>query len=722
MQNNVTHRIPAPTNVAVESSNYDVFICAAVGESQAPHRMMTNALGRSRDRSESVFKRVQRLLGPQVATPKNAAFVTLAAQALLITVLIFLLRSKDATILRLESTNGRDCQHEYGQPPASYNQPLKEAIDGANYDEMSPAITGIVETKKYTSFFGRFLRCKPVPCNIEHWPYIGDKCHYRPTPVKDRESHNASIWSLVQDDFIYTLDRDFGCPVDICRRSWRKEVKSTVNVTARAIMQHHENHSAWDIEMYRGNSYVRVNQYFGLEYQFSGTYKVTTIDEQGEEVVTNKTGSIQIHRGFWWKYCHIGLNDNVLPDTEPVYIIVPYTGRLDQLRLFYENVRHLLDEGVELRVIIATHGGAVHTLGATELLREMNIGLVEGELLDGHIVQVIESKSGVDGHFSRSQALKDGLEYAPAAALVFYCDVDMTIKRQFFDNCRYNTHRNYQVYYPVVYSLYPYGNTVSRDHGYWRSGAYGMVCAYKSDLEKNKKWMTTNRFKGWGMEDVELRVGFNNHWQISVFHAIEPNLLHRWHTKYCEWNSNIAACLGTVFQNLGSQRFLASIVTQAGIDVREIKYSPEPVSFDEYLNASNPASKNSSLTGSQAAESQTDQNKMNDLKTFYEESIKNGKAGLLSIFAQEAQVNLAEAFSAQRIAEHIAPRSAQPPSSGSRTEPQQPVPADAQSQGAAQGVGAGQAAVPVSDPRQGPPQPIEPVEEQPKPQPGQVAG
>eukprot|EP00171_Calliarthron_tuberculosum_P005263 IDg5263t1 len=463
---------------------------------------MTTMTPRTRDCTMNMFKRIQRMLGPQVTTPRNAALFALSLQTLLITLLLWMLRAKDATIQRLTfaetaiGTSPEDCLHAkheiYGLPPPENNRHLKAAIDEANYDDTAPGITGVVELKRYTTFFGRFLRCKPAPCEI-----------------------NIGLMSAI--GAFTATSTDFGCPLEICCRSWKEEMSSISNILANAIKLHYKNDTAWGLgHMYEGNAYVRMNQYFDIEYLLHGNFMLATKNADNETVQTKKAGTIMIRRGFSYKFCDVTFNGDVHRKDEPVYIIVPYTGRIDQLRLFYQNIRDLLDGGATLRVIIAAHGGAVHILGATELLRDMDIGLVEGEVSSGHTVQVIPASGDAAGNFSRAVALSDGLAYAPGNALIFYCDVDMEIQHKFLDNCRHNTQRGHQVYYPVVYSLYPYGRRVSREHGHWRSGAYGMLCAYKSDVRRNGWAQAAQSVRGWGMEDVLLRRGFNAHWQIGL--------------------------------------------------------------------------------------------------------------------------------------------------------------------------------------------------------------
>ena len=630
--------------------------------------MRPNSSTRRNRSSHAFFKQIQTILGPRLANQFNCALFVIIIQIFIILFLslsivtknnlissyglnqrsaVYQKSLKSTYITNLSTYDDDDDNQEkpYGMPVPENEDLVREALDNTDYDDMSPAVTGLSRPLKYTTFFGRFTRCKPKPCNINHWPYVGDKCYYRNDNVKDRAGHNSSIWNLVQDDWYYTVKNDFACPVSVCRHQWKDELNLTQHIVLRALQEHYQNETVWELErIYMGNKYVRVNQFWGLEYKLHGGFTLTRTDDTGNDIHESKNATITIRRGFTQKYCDVSVNSEVQPAEQPIYVIVPYTGRIEQLRLFFQNLKDLLDVGVALRVILSTHGGPVHLLGAAELLREMQIGFTEGELTDGHIVQVIETMGDSNGKFSRSKALLDGSLYAPADALLFFCDVDMIIKPQFFENCRYNTQRNYQVYYPVVYSLYPYGKIVSKEHGYWRSGAFGMVCVYKSDFKRTKKWkMYQKNLNGWGMEDTLLYKEFTMHWQTSIFHAVEPNLLHRWHPKYCEFNAHIAACLGTVFQNMGSQKFLAAIVADSGIDIRSIQYDPAPVTFELYKNDT--AGTKERQLEVPAAESETDSAKLADLRKVYEASLSSEKGGLLAIFAKEALDTLAQANS-----------------------------------------------------------------------------
>lgn len=647
---------------------------SALAARATPRATAAVAASSRRARAPPLAKQLQALLGPRVATLRNLSLCVIIAEGLVIVFLALAITAKNNALARLAGTSdvrriaaGYEVQTDtqYGLAPIENGRVVQAALDEADYDDMSPAITGISSPKKFTTFLGHFTRCKPRPCNIDHWAYIGEKCFYRDDHVKDRVGHNSTVWSLIDaQEWYYTLENDFACPAVICRHQWREELNLTEHIVLRVLQEHYQNATPWNLEnMFLGNKYARINQFWGLEYKLNGGFTLTRTDDSGNETQENKTATITIRRGFTQKYCDVSVNADVPEPDEPIYVVVPYTGRVEMLRLFYENIKELLDQGVSLRVILATHGGPVHLLGAAELLREMQLGFSEGELTDGHIVQVVEASSDRFGNFSRSKALMDGARYVPAEGLMFYCDVDMIVKKGFFDNCRYNTQRNYQIYYPVVYSLYPYGYKVSKEHGYWRNGAFGMVCGYKSDFKRTKTWDRASRaLTGWGFEDVLLHKEFTNHWQISVFHALEPNLLHRWHPKYCEFNQHVAACLGTVFQNMGSQKFLASLIAANGIDVRKVPYDPSPVIFAPYKNDT-AGSKERTLE-MPAAESETDLTKLEEFKKIYEEAVANGKGGLLSVFAKEAQETVLRANS-QQVAQSQAHAQAANPMSNS---------------------------------------------------------
>lgn len=594
-------------------------------------------LRHSRHFARSLLKALQVSLGARFATRMTLLLVTVAVQSAALVILCATLYHRNKSILKLRAQLEEDFQIA-PNPPIEYNMPThQEQLRQPNNDVSQSVSCG---TSRISRMFAQIAQCQTQACDISHWAYLGEKCFYRPAHVKDRAGHNASLWSIIQDDIFFTLENDFPCPISVCRPHWPAELNLTKKTVLRAMQHHFFNASPWDLErLFKGTKYVRVTPFWGLEYTFNGHIAITKDQHHKSSSATvNGSVSVTIRRGFTNKYCDVSINSDILSRDTPVYIIVPYSGRIEQLRQFYKNFVNLVNAGICLRLIVATHGGVVQQLEAAEELREMQLGISEGPLWKGHFVQVVAARGDRrSGNFSRSVALLDGVKHAPQDALLFLCDVDMTIYTNFFQNCRFNTHRGFQVYYPVVYSLYPYGETISREHGYWRKGGYGMVCIYKSDFMKTWAWTThrnQERFVGWGMEDVMLYIELSNHWRISIFSAVEPNLIHRWHTKFCEFNVNIAACVSTILQNLGSKQFLATIVAKSGIDVRKVPYSPIPVDFHEASNHSRkkPLSDNEGL---QLPGHSTANVEWLHLKQLYDDYLRSDEGGLLSLFAKD---------------------------------------------------------------------------------------
>lgn len=599
-------------------------------------------------RARRATKYVQRVLGPQVATPMNAAAAVILLQFFCIFALGTGIRERNRA-LRNALWTSRELP-EFMRAPTdrttSRIAPWTPAVfDDANYDDMSLTNAGLVEVSTGADFFTPFLTCKPRPCEIDHWTRLEEMCFLTDTHVKERFSHNVttSSWVMIRNDTVYSTDTDYPCPTHICRRHWQNELAVSELMVQDVLKEHYENNTEWRLQGLRSNTvYTRVNPYWGLEYKING---ILNLARDRSAVVEEKSATVTLRRGFTQKFCDVSLNVDLSPADKPVYVVVPYSNRVEELRAFYINIKKLMDEGVNLRIVLSTFGTS-DVVGVSELLHEMQIGLTTGPLSDGHVIQVVQAEGDLQGKFSRSLALLEGTKHVPDDGLIFFCDVDMAIEKEFFDNCRHNTERRFQVYFPIVYSLYPYGHVVSREHGYWRAGAFGMVCVFKGDLDAvKKKWNHKQLVKinGWGLDDVVLKREFDRHWKISVLHAVEPNLMHKWHPKRCELNMNIVACPGTVLLDMGSQQFLASVVASKGIDVRDIPYEPTPLVYDHYSNATDPES-NDRLLNVPIADGETDEAKYNDFRASLEHAVRTAPyrldLGRLAVLSKEAQDEL----------------------------------------------------------------------------------
>lgn len=341
-------------------------------------------------------------------------------------------------------------------------------------------------------------------------------------------------------------------------------------------------------------------------YHLHGSFSTTTQTHHATIPAT-----LTISRPHTPSHCAASLR--LAPSHAPLYLILAYSARPAALRIFYQQLPTW--RPADIRVVIAAPG-PLHQLAAAELARDA--GLTEGHFAHGHLLRVVSAPSP----FSRASALQAGLAAVPPDSLVFLCDVDMAVSPTFFDKCRLAASPAETAYFPVVYSMYPYGRRVAAEHGYWREGGYGMVCAYRADILRVAPWQS-RQFSGWGLEDVALYQAFVADDRVNVFRAVEPALVHRWHPKVCEGNPSLPACLGTVLRGLGSQRFLAAVVAARGVDVRKVAYVPAPVL---YGNDTPPVSSGA----------------VEEFTRVYERTMAQGKGGLLSVFAAEARERLAK--------------------------------------------------------------------------------
>ncbi|XP_037793225.1 chondroitin sulfate N-acetylgalactosaminyltransferase 1-like [Penaeus monodon] len=192
--------------------------------------------------------------------------------------------------------------------------------------------------------------------------------------------------------------------------------------------------------------------------------------------------------------------------------------------------------------------------------------------------------------FSRGHGLHIGAQNTAmkdTGELLFFCDVDVLMHYDFFTRCRSNTRKGYQVYYPVVFSLYnpklvyplfdksipPISEqlVVEVQSGFWRTFGFGMACMYRSDYEISGGFPD---IRSWGGEDVALYEKFLKMKDVKVIRAPDPSLFHLYHRKVCSDTNSVSypACLKSKAVTEGSQLQLglSLIKLHEGIDLEGI--------------------------------------------------------------------------------------------------------------------------------------------------------
>lgn len=178
----------------------------------------------------------------------------------------------------------------------------------------------------------------------------------------------------------------------------------------------------------------------------------------------------------------------------------------------------------------------------------------------------------MSGAFSRAQALQQGTTLCSSEDLMFFIDVDIIFNSESLLRIRFNTIRDQQIYFPIVFSQYNpnvvynyefnlFLNShileqndfhISERTGFWRQFGFGIVGIFKSDFLKLQGFDTN--ITGWGLEDVDfyekvLKMKFN------FIRAPDPGLIHIFHKIECDdtlRDTQKLMCLGTKASMLGS--------------------------------------------------------------------------------------------------------------------------------------------------------------------------
>ena len=127
--------------------------------------------------------------------------------------------------------------------------------------------------------------------------------------------------------------------------------------------------------------------------------------------------------------------------------------------------------------------------------------------------------------FSRGIGMMEGIRLCHANELLFLLDVDIQFSGNVLDLMRSFTKPGQQVYYPIVKSMFK-----GEQEGYWRDFGFGIMSAYRSDIDRTAGFNTS--IVGWGKEDVDLFTKFLST-NLTMFRAVEPQLVHRYHEVNC---------------------------------------------------------------------------------------------------------------------------------------------------------------------------------------------
>ncbi|CAG2229702.1 CHSY [Mytilus edulis] len=208
---------------------------------------------------------------------------------------------------------------------------------------------------------------------------------------------------------------------------------------------------------------------------------------------------------------------------------------LNPKRAINTPLKHALEDNINQALQIMNRNA--RQKGGQFIIKTYSMGIIE---YGGADIEVIYA----DGPFNKAKALDLGMFQLSEDSLLFFIDVDIIFDRDVLLRIRYNTIKNIQVYYPIVFSQYNPSlicsisdscdikwTNLTSDHGYWRSFGYGMVSTFKRDLISVGGLDTS--IKGWGKEDVALNTKFVGS-NLTIFRSIDPRLVHVFHQVICD--------------------------------------------------------------------------------------------------------------------------------------------------------------------------------------------
>merc|ERR1719369_1641809 len=189
---------------------------------------------------------------------------------------------------------------------------------------------------------------------------------------------------------------------------------------------------------------------------------------------------------------------------ESVTIIVPVAGekKIPVVKRFLENYeKEVLSQLQPARLVMVVFKEEEGDTLMEAAVREGTEAL-ESNYPGYNFVVTVITKS-----FNRGVGMMAGIKLCSDSDLLLLIDVDIQFGGEALDHVRSFTKPGEQVYFPIVYSMFK-----GEKEGYWRDFGFGIMSAYKQDLDLYERFLNTN---------------------ISIFRSPTPHLVHRYHPVTC---------------------------------------------------------------------------------------------------------------------------------------------------------------------------------------------
>ncbi len=367
--------------------------------------------------------------------------------------------------------------------------------------------------------------------------------NYVPKSKPPLKTYKHVHWSSFDPPFTFT---DHLQPSSWFDGNVKMEIET---VARRALTQYcHDN----NVSLTFVKTSYGMHQYLGIQG------KEYMIDVITKERITIRLHLLRYHN----------LNPIVLQDSNPLFLqktvnfVVPLSNVRTRFREFmetYDRVCLQLQEQCKLHLVVYGNKDLDSIKESIKKYRQK---------YPSAAFNVIPT----NGTFSRGRALHIGISTLQAKDLLFMCDVDMTLERNFLNRCRQNAIQGQRIYYPEVFKYYNMDYVykfekkptityqINRYHGHWCTYGYGMVCMHKSDYVRIGGYNLS--IVGWGGEDVKLadkalKSGYD------VMRTPDPALSHRYHLKVCPSylsKGQYTQCIASRDEDIADKRRLADYV------------------------------------------------------------------------------------------------------------------------------------------------------------------
>ena len=356
--------------------------------------------------------------------------------------------------------------------------------------------------------------------------------------------------ALTIDNLGADLDKDFDDAVQVAKSIVEKDTKAQLQSLNVPV------------------AYMRTTRQDGLQTIINiGGYITKKDGNQIKKMLVRRM--VTVTKGYG-KPCDVSL---VRPkELVKLHVLVPYSSRPNRLSAFFTMFdRYFKSTNSNLMAIIIST-----TNEEKELVENISKNFTS---LTNQRLSIVTSKGDSQGKFSRAVALREAVKLVPQDDILFISDADLLIGGNFLQNCRVNVVKGSQVWFPVMFSLYPYGNSLSSHDGLWRRSSYGMACMYQKDFTSVGGFGGNEEvaFSGWGSEDVTLYNRFRDNKHYAVLRTLEPGLQHQWHGKECEHNEHYENCMRTVYMTIGSQDVIAKLMARSKVDISSLTKDATPV-------------------------------------------------------------------------------------------------------------------------------------------------